>query len=163
MIKAVVTDFSKVLLFAKDEAYSGGLNALNTRLLAGDPAYPFFDHFVLNDELLDYYQSLGRKLPVYVFTTEYIQNHPAIRGRVRRVFKAVLSAQELGLKKADQEAYRSIAAMIHCGPEEILYIDDKGSNIEAASRAGLRTFLFTGNIVLMSKLDALVRSRAAGS
>ena len=45
MVKAVVTDFSKVLLFAKDSSYADGLNALNKQLLARNPSYDFFDCF----------------------------------------------------------------------------------------------------------------------
>src|ERR1035437_2163675 len=101
MIKTIVTDFSKVLLFAKDPNYQGGLNDLNNRLLLGDPSYPFLDFFDLNEELLKYYKQLNGNVPVFVFTSETIQNHPAINTRIRSAFSGVFSAQELQLSKAD--------------------------------------------------------------
>ncbi len=73
MIKAVVTDFSRVLLFPIDDSYIGGLNALNNKLLAENPQYSFWEYFRVNKELLDYYRELNSQVPVFVFTTETIQ------------------------------------------------------------------------------------------
>ncbi len=120
MIKSVVTDFSKVLLFAKDPNYSGGLNALNNKLLSEDPNYSFGDYFTLNDELLEYYSRLNSKVPVYVFTSETIQDHPAIKTKIKNAFSGVMSAKKLHLSKSDSDAYQSIADQVHCLPGEVL-------------------------------------------
>jgi FMN phosphatase YigB (HAD superfamily) len=157
MIKAVVTDFSKVLLFAKDKSYTGGLNGLNRKLLADEASYPFFDYFVLNNSLLEYYAKLRQRMPVYVFTSGTIQNHPAIKRTVAGVFSAVISAEELGLSKADRGAYMAVAGIVKHEPSEIVYVDDKQANLDFAAAAGMTTVLFTTNRETVAKLEALVR------
>jgi FMN phosphatase YigB (HAD superfamily) len=159
MIKAVVTDFSKVLLFPQDANYQGGLNALNNKLLADDPSYPFFDHFALNNELLEYYRRLNTNVPVFVFTTETIQDHPAIKEQVQHAFSGVLSAKKLGLSKTEVATYVTIASMVHCRPGEVIFIDDKPSNVESAAGAGLETILFTSNSDAIAKVKALITVR----
>ena len=155
MIKTVVSDFSKVLLFAKDPNYQGGLNALNKRLLAEDPSYPFFDHFVLNQQLLDYYLKLSEIVPVIVFTTETIQDHPAIEPLLAKAVHGVLSAKKLGLVKTNPAAYSTVSNLVHARPAELLYIDDKEANIQAAEQAGLNTILYTSNNEVITKLGSL--------
>jgi hypothetical protein len=54
LIKAIVFDFSRVLLFAKDPGYKDDLNPLHRKLLEQDASYPFLDYFYLNQELLHY-------------------------------------------------------------------------------------------------------------
>ena len=158
MIDTIVSDFSKVCLFAKDPSYSGGLNALNNRLMAEDPKYPFLDFFVVNEALLEYYRQLNRVMPIYMFTSETIQNHPALEPRLKSVFRGLFSAQELNLSKRDDKAYLSIVEMVGSRPGEVLYIDDKASNLEAAARAGLGTVLYTTNEELIRELDPIARS-----
>jgi len=63
MPTALLSDFSRVLLRPKDKAYTGGLNALHKRLLAElRGTYSIFDHYELNEELLDFYPILERKI-----------------------------------------------------------------------------------------------------
>jgi hypothetical protein len=71
MVKVIISDFSRVLLFPVDKGYLGSLNSLNNELLKSDSNYDFTHHFTLNIELLCYYQTLG--MPVYIFTSVRIQ------------------------------------------------------------------------------------------
>ncbi len=81
MIKAIITDFSRVLLFPADSNYTGGLNKLNNNQLKENPNYSFLDFFVINKKLLKYYSELNKTVPVHVFTSETIQDHPSIKKR----------------------------------------------------------------------------------
>ncbi|MDP2630892.1 MAG: HAD-IA family hydrolase [Candidatus Uhrbacteria bacterium] len=144
MIKAVVTDFSQVILLPIDSSYTGGLNALHKKLSeCGD--YDFWSHFQLNKELLSFYAILSKAIDVYVFTAEYIQEHPALEADLKGVFKAVFSGARLGLLKTDPEAYAILATTIGRLPEEILYIDDRQENIDAARQAGMEGIRFESN------------------
>ena len=150
MIKVIVTDFSRVLLFPVDESYKGGLNALNNQLLGANSDYDFKKHFRINKELLEYYASLD--LPIYIFTSETIQEHPAIKDDLRDIFSGVLSAKNLKIRKTDKNAYIVIAHRLNVQPFEILYIDDKPSNVQAATIAGCATILYTSNSDLVDKI-----------
>jgi len=74
MIKAIVSDFSRVLLFPKDKSYQGSLNALHKEL-SEKPSYNALDFFELNVGLLDFYKSLKDRIPVYIFTSDVIQDY----------------------------------------------------------------------------------------
>ena len=144
MIKAFVSDFSRVLLSPKDDHYIGGLNALHKKLSAsGD--YDFWSYFRLNQDLLIFYKTLGERLDVYIFTSELIQEHPVLQPELVGVFRDIFSAIRLGLKKIDPQAYFVIAKKVGLPPEEILYIDDKQENLEAAKEAGMAVILFESN------------------
>lgn len=144
MIKALVSDFSKVLLFPTDSNYTGSLNDLHKELSArGD--YDFWKHFQLNQDLLTFFQTLGKQIDVYVFTTEYIQEHPALQPKMEGIFKKIFSGARLGLGKTDPQSYKTLIKEIGLKPEEILYIDDKPENLEAAKNAGLMVIRYESN------------------
>jgi FMN phosphatase YigB (HAD superfamily) len=152
MMKAVISDFSRVLLFPKDDSFHSGLNALNNRLLSENPNYDFWQYFKVNNELLDYYKSLN--IPVYIFTSETVQDHPAIKTLLGSIFKDVFSAKELGLNKKESKSYKYLAQITGHNPNEILYIDDNHDNFSAAEKAGFKAILFKSNDDVIDRLAA---------
>ena len=139
-MESILSDFSRVLLKPKDENYKESLNTLHRQLSEElGHEYPAADHFVFNDELLDFYASLKGQYPLHLFTTDIIQNHPHIRPKLDAVFDNIISASEHGLSKKDPAAYRFISDMIKKEPMEIVFIDDQLSNLEAAKSAGMKT------------------------
>lgn len=156
MIKAIITDFSRVLLFPSDPSYSSGLNALNNSLLADNPHYRFLDYFTLNSELLAYYAELHKQTPVYVFTSETIQDHPAIKDTVASTTSKVLSASKLGIHKSEPAAYKAVLDILFLQPDEVVYIDDKQENLEVANQIGINTILFRDNPTTISTLNDML-------
>ncbi len=153
MIKAIITDFSRVLLFPKDKSYHGSLNGLH-RDLSIQPNYRLLDSFELNTGLLEYYKSLAEKLDLYVFTSETIQDSPELQPFIKPVFKEVFSAMKMEVDKKNENAYKKLVATVNLDPAEIIYIDDSEANIEAAKKAGLQTILFKDNDHLKTELQA---------
>lgn len=157
MIKVIVSDFSGVILKPVDSDYSGGLNALNKKLLAeGD--YDFWKYFQLNKDLLEFYRSLKGQLKVYIFTTGYVQEHPTLSPRLKGVFEDIFSCDDLGLNEKDSNAYEAIVTRIGVRPDEILYIDDKQGNVDTANGLGIKTVLYTSNEQITSDIKAALRS-----
>ncbi|OGI20946.1 MAG: hypothetical protein A3J06_04690 [Candidatus Moranbacteria bacterium RIFCSPLOWO2_02_FULL_48_19] len=157
MLTALLSDFSRVLLVPKDRKYTGGLNVLHKRLVAElRGTYQIFDYYELNDELLDFYQSLRGKYPINIFTTDTIQNHPEIRARLEPIFDHIFAANDLGLNKKDPQAYIVIAEKLHLDPHEIVYVDDQLKNVEAANAAGLTAFQYSNNQETIKKIKALL-------
>ena len=144
MIKAFVSDFSRVLLLPQDDSYTEGLNALHKKLSAGGD-YDFWSYFRLNQDLLDFYKTIAKHIDMYMFTTEYIQEHPALQSKLSGIFKKVFSGARVGLKKIEVQSYYSIAKEIGLKPEEILYIDDKQANLDAAKEAGMVVIRYEAN------------------
>ncbi len=155
-ILAVVSDFSRVLLFPTDNSYAGSLNELNNRLMKDDAEYAFLDYFSLNKELLAYYRELNEVLPVFIFTSDSIQDHPAIKEELAQTFRGVFSAKELNTSKDEVRSYTKLAELLHIKTGEILYIDDQQKNIDAATDAGCKTLLFVDTTSLIQNLKQLL-------
>jgi HAD superfamily hydrolase (TIGR01549 family) len=156
MIKALVSDFSRVLLLPKDTSYLGGLNALH-KILSGNDDYNLESHFELNQELLDFYKTLGdKKINLYIFTTGSIQEHSLLESKIKNVFKQVFRSVNLGFEKTDILAYKTISRKIGVNPEEILYIDDNHRNVNTAKEAGMKTIKYESNEQAIKEIRELL-------
>ena len=142
--QAILLYFSRVILFPRDENYHGSLNSLHRNQSAQDPSYSFLEHFRLNNELLDSLKAI-KNVPLYIFTSGYVQEAPVIQASLRAVFKGIYSAERLGVDKSDPSAYEKICQIIEFAPKDVLFIDDQQSNLEAAGKAELRTHHYSDN------------------
>lgn len=149
---AVVSDFSRVILFPKDEKYTGSLNELHKELSKQDTAYDFDSYFTLNTDLLAFYSEISLKVPVYIFTSDSIQEHPAIKDEVHKVVRGVFSANRMQVRKDEPDSYFKLASLLSLSPENILYIDDQLINIDAATKAGYKTLLYANNGVTITDI-----------
>lgn len=145
-------DFSKVLLFPKDDTYTGSLNALYKEK-SSEPHFNFFDYFKLNLKLLDYLKSHINVFELYMFTSESIQNAPELQPFIKPLFKQIFSALDMKYSKKDSEAYSEIANVLRVRSGDITFVDDSIENIQAAESAGLKTILFISNEELFRRLN----------
>jgi HAD superfamily hydrolase (TIGR01509 family) len=155
MNKVLLFDFSRVLLFAKDKTYTDDLNPLHKKLSSEDSNYNFLDYFELNEELLKFLETVKDKFNLYIFTSGSIQNAKEISSQLEKIFIKTFSAEELGVSKKDPNAYSLVVQKIGVTPEEVLFIDDSQTNIEAASSADLNTFLYKDNLSLITTINSL--------
>lgn len=144
-------DFSKVLLFPRDDNYTGSLNTLYKEQVS-QLNFNFFDYFKLNTVLLDYLKQHQNEMELYMFTSESIQNAPELQPYIKPVFKQIFSALDMPYSKKENKAYVEIANMLNASPSEITFIDDSAENINAAKIAGLNTIQFVANEDLLEQL-----------
>ena len=152
MIKVLLFDFARVLLFPKDENYSGKLNDLY-KTVKDEKHFNFEDVFYFNEELLDYLRTVKDKYKLVMFTSETIQDDLAVVEKLDGIFENIFSAKEMGFAKTDPEAYRFIVSKLQCNPNEILFIDDSVENVNSAKITGMKTHLFTDNVCLIKTID----------
>ncbi|HLD19576.1 MAG TPA: HAD-IA family hydrolase [Candidatus Nanoarchaeia archaeon] len=155
MITTLVFDFSRVILFPKDENYKGKLNPLHKRLSQA-AGYNLLDHFELNEPILRYVQEFKGKYGLYIFTSGSIQNAPEIRPRLEEIFDGIYSSEELGVSKKDPNGYLHFAKTIGINPGEMIFIDDTSINVEAARRAGIESICYVSLDQLKTDLGALL-------
>lgn len=155
MIKAIISDFSGVILKPVDINYTGGLNSLNKKL-SMDGEYDFWKYFQLNEGLVNFYKSLSR-LDVYVFTTGTIQEHPSLKPKLEGVFRDIFSSDRIGLNNKDDEAYKAIINRLDIDPQEILYIDDKQENIDIATKLGIKSIQYISNEQVIDDIKRLYK------
>lgn len=155
MIKALVSDFSKVLLFPKEPNCQGKLNDLYCTKL-GEKNFNFTNYVTFNEELLSYFQLLKDKVELYIFTSGIMQEDREIQARIRAIFTKIYSAEKFRLDKQEPSAYLFITKDINRRPSEIVFIDDKEANVNAAKSAGLNGIQFASNTQLFNELKRLV-------
>lgn len=143
MIKALLFDFSRTLLFPVDKEYSGSLNELY-KLKKEEDKFNFLNYFTLNSELINLLGALKEYYKLAIFTSDSIQNDPEIYNQLSSVFSKIYSAKEIGFSKSDPRAYEFIINDLGLSPEEIIFIDDSKLNIDAASIAKLDTITYEG-------------------
>ncbi|NTU74276.1 HAD-IA family hydrolase [Candidatus Roizmanbacteria bacterium] len=142
MTKAILCDFSRTLIFPKDQHYTGELNVLNDTMKT-QPDYRPEDYFELNKEMLDYLSQLKKKVPLYIYTTGILQYEPVFYEVLNTVFKHIFTESEIGYKKTDPRAFAKIANLIDIKTDELVFIDDNEVNLDAAAQAGVTTIKYT--------------------
>jgi FMN phosphatase YigB (HAD superfamily) len=149
MIKALISDFSRVLLFPTDQNYKGSLNALhNTR--SKESGYKFEETFILNEELLNFYKKIGEQIDISVFTTGHIQE--LVKDKLDGVIKGIVISEAIGFKKNNPTAFNELLKKLNLQPGEVLYIDDTKENCDAAIEAGINAILYTSNDQIIAKI-----------
>lgn len=155
MIKAILTDFSHVLIFPKDADYQGPLNDLYVNNKDRDD-FNFWNFFKLNEELLEQMEKINKRIPVYIFTSRIIQNDPAVKSFLEEKFRGIFAAEKMGISKKNVETYKDLAKKINMNEDEILYMDDKQLHVDLAIKGGLQGFVHTSNTDTLRYLSGLM-------
>lgn len=145
MIKAILTDFSRVIIFANSEVPS--LNRHHRDLKSTDN-YRFSDHFFLNYSLLERLEQISRTIPIYIATSGALHELTEVKSHLGMVTKAFTE-----LAKSDPDSFTSLARQLKLKPSEILYVDDSATAVAAASAAGLLSVHYTDNASLFAEFD----------
>lgn len=154
MTKDILFDFSHVVLLPKDRNYKGGLNELYKNKLK-QAGFIFDDYFELNDQLINFLETIKDKYELCVFTFGTIQEAPEIAPIINNIFAIIYSEEYTGYSKEDPQSYLKIAKELGKKPEEVLFTDDKAKNILAAEQAGLKTIHFKSTKQLIQDLQKL--------
>lgn len=162
MSKLFLFDFSRVLLFAKDPSYQGDLNPLHDRLTSSpDRGFSFFNHFELNQDLLNYLEAnKGKGIDFAIFTSGDVQkDQELVSSRKLDVFSRILCLEDLNgalpnPSKTDPETYLEVCKALGYQPQDVLFVDDSAKNIAAATAAGLKTKHYLSNEDLFPELVA---------
>ena len=156
MIKVLLLDFSRTLLFPKDAEYKGDLNPLHKEL-SQKGGYNFSNYFELNNDLLKFLKGLKDKYKIYIFTSGSIQNVSEIKEKLDEVFDGIFSSEETGFSKKVPEAYEHLAEKLNVKPQEILFIDDSEANIEVARSVGYWILRYQTNEKIMGEINKLLK------
>lgn len=155
-MKAIIFDFSRVLLFPLDETYSRGLNELY-KSVKERPDFNFLQYFKFNDELLEYLRSHIADGDFYILTSEVIQNDPVAQQKLKDIFTKIISAADFydraSHSKEQPELYTEVLKTLNKRAEEVVFIDDNIKNVAAAKTAGLEAYQYISNTQALSLLE----------
>ena len=147
MIKVLLSDFSNVILFPNDQTYTGSLNKLIAQKGRPQAEDVFWQMYRINTELLDFYSKIkeSHQLKAYIYTTGTVQNHPALKKYLTRIFDDIFSVVDIKKVKTDPESFRFLANKLDVVPAEVVFIDDSQTNVEAAKASGIHAIQYESN------------------
>jgi FMN phosphatase YigB (HAD superfamily) len=140
-VELIIWDFSRTLIFPRENSYKGGLN----ELYENSPTKSFTDLYRINPELFRFIDDIKDNVPSIIFTTGKFQEDPEITGIIANTFYDIETVEEVGFAKSDPRSYTKICEKYDAKPSEVLYIDDQENNIIAANQIGIRVMQYKGN------------------
>ena len=117
----------------------------------------------LEDDALAAIRSLRRRYPIYVLSN----NNPVSRAYFcemmkergldpAEVFEKEFYSYEMHMLKPAREVYEHVVESISVKPEEILFIDDSSSNVEAAQAVGITTLWLRPGMDLAEEVERVL-------
>lgn len=152
----LVSDLSQTIITTKDKTYKGSLNILHKKLLKENSEYDFWEYFELRYELLDIYRRLSYSMHLYILTTGYIQEYPALAKILKPIFTDIFVGDTLGWNKAEITTYKNLAIKLKTKPNNIIYIDDSFPNTQAAKLAHINALQYISQAQIIKEIKNIV-------
>lgn len=70
-------------------------------------------------------------------------------------FQPVLLSYQIGVEKPDPQAFKILIDTLSMNPEEIIFVDDKADNVQAARAAGIHSITFQNAELLKQELKQI--------
>lgn len=108
-----------------------------------------------NTELIEYARRLRPRYRSGILSNSFVgarEREQAAYGFEDLVDELVYS-HECGLSKPDPRAYALVCSRLEVEPDQTVFLDDHGPNVEGARRAGLHAVLYSGNAQAISDIE----------
>jgi HAD superfamily hydrolase (TIGR01509 family) len=99
----------------------------------------------LSDGLIDFLDSVSEKgMDVWCLSNDVSEWSIKLRRRfgLEKYFRGFLISGDVGSRKPDPAIYHSMLQKAKCAAGDVLFVDDRLRNIEAANSIGIRSILF---------------------
>jgi epoxide hydrolase-like predicted phosphatase len=112
----------------------------------------------LDDEMTSYARSLRPRYRTGVLSNSM---HGARRVEEERfgfseIFDVIVYSHEIGIVKPDPRAYRALLGQLGMPPDEVIFIDDKQANVDAACGLGMHGLLHTDTARSITAIGSLL-------
>lgn len=154
-ITTLVSDFSRVILFPRNQHYRGTLSSLY-RQESQKEDFKFHHHFTFNYDYLDFLQTTKLN-EMYILTANTLVDVPEIQMVVSPLFRDIFKAQDFKYSKKQPQLYRQILEQTHTKPSQAIFVDDTLKNVKAALHAGLQATHFHDTRKLLEHLQTLLQ------
>jgi HAD superfamily hydrolase (TIGR01509 family) len=135
---------------------STGMNAADLdAFLAG-----FWDVYMgqPNEELITYFRALRSRYRTAILTNSYVgtrEQEEARYGFTSMTDVAIYSHEE-GVQKPDPRIYALASQRLGISPAEIVFLDDRPENVDAARACGFQAILFSSTSQAITDIEALL-------
>jgi len=103
--------------------------------------------FVLKEGVVDALESLSSRYKLGVLSNALPsrRHHELTLGGIDKYFDQIIISMEVGFHKPDKQIYEIAINMSGVHPSEILFVDDKISYLEGATKAGIHNLILFGS------------------
>ena len=123
--------------------------------------YLWNNEFRLNKELYNFIVWLNTKIKVGVLSNTDIDNCKSHREKYFNIAfnkDLIFLSAELGMAKPNEDIFKYAIEHSEVKPNEILFIDNCKENIDVANKLGIRTYLYTLNLVSNKNLFEYIKN-----
>jgi epoxide hydrolase-like predicted phosphatase len=116
----------------------------------------------LNVELVEYLRSLRPKYQTAFLCNSFVGAREKEQEHYHfdELCDLIIYSHEIGLSKPDPRIYALTCERLGRRPAEIIFLDDRESNVEGARQAGLHGILFKNNAQAIADIQACIQANA---
>jgi len=106
----------------------------------------------LNQDVANFIEHNSKKYTFAILSASNVDLKPWLKENgILEYFSLVQTTSELGLSKTDPKFYQNALNALNLKPSEVLFIDDIQSYLNVADKVGLKTTLYS--VQLLSKIS----------
>lgn len=113
-----------------------------------------------NDELIAWFQALRPRYRTAILSNSFVgaREHEEERYGFTSMVDVAIYSHEEGVHKPDPRIYAIAIERLGVAPGEIVFLDDRPENVDAARVAGIQAVLFTSTAQAIADIEALLRT-----
>ncbi|HEX9058321.1 MAG TPA: HAD family phosphatase [Ktedonobacterales bacterium] len=112
-----------------------------------------------NEELIAFFRALRPRYRTAILTNSFVgaREHEEARYGFTSMVDVAIYSHEEGVRKPDPRMYAIASERVGFPPTEIVFLDDRAENIDAARACGLQGVLFTSTPQAIADIETLLR------
>jgi epoxide hydrolase-like predicted phosphatase len=112
----------------------------------------------LNQELYDYFKGLRPKFQTAILSNSFVgaREREEAAYKFSEVCDFIIYSHEVGLQKPNPAIYALTCERLGLPPQEIIFLDDRESLIEAAKAVGMQAVLFQNNAQAIAEIERII-------
>jgi epoxide hydrolase-like predicted phosphatase len=112
-----------------------------------------------NEELIAYFRALRPRYRTAILTNSFVgaREHEEARYGFTSMVDVAIYSHEEGVRKPDPRIYTIASERIGFPPGEIVFLDDRPENIDAARACGFKGVLFTSTSQAIADIEVLLQ------
>ncbi len=113
-----------------------------------------------NEELIAWFRALRPRYRTAILSNSFVgaREHEEERYGFTSMVDLAIYSHEEGVHKPDPRIYAIAIERLGVAPGEIVFLDDRPENVDAASAAGIQAVLFTSTAQAIADIEALLRA-----
>lgn len=111
-------------------------------------------HAKFDAQVIQLIKKLKAKVKIVCLTNTNRVHFEIYGQKLLKIFDKVFASHQIGLQKPDKEIFLKVLGELKLTPEEVVFVDDRAKNVEAAKSLGMNAIKFENYEQLIKDLAA---------